>query len=102
MVSKLWQGRDSPMKDSSYGSGTRSLGLNDEQPWPGLEAYNEASSQFFYGRKREAIELHRLVRLAPLTTLYGKSGLGKSSLLQAGLFPLLRQEHYLPVYLHID
>jgi hypothetical protein len=43
-----------------------------------------------------------LIRLAPLTALYGKSGLGKSSLLQAGLFPLLREQHYLPVYLRID
>jgi hypothetical protein len=43
-----------------------------------------------------------LIRLAPLTALYGKSGLGKSSLLQAGLFPLLRRQHYLPVYLHVD
>jgi hypothetical protein len=40
--------------------------------------------------------------LAPLTVLYGKSGLGKSSLLQAGLFPLLRAAHYLPVNLRID
>jgi formylglycine-generating enzyme required for sulfatase activity len=56
----------------------------------------------YFGRNREAAELLRLVRLAPLTALYGKSGLGKSSLLQAGLFPLLREQHYLPFYLHID
>ncbi|MDD5322616.1 MAG: hypothetical protein PHD43_18780 [Methylococcales bacterium] len=37
-----------------------------------------------------------------MTVLYGKSGLGKSSLLQAGLFPRLRQEYYLPVYIRLD
>src|SRR5262249_9988318 len=76
--------------------------LNTENPWPGLAAYDEASRDFFHGRSREAQELLRLIRLAPLTALYSKSGLGKSSLLQAGLFPLLRQQHYLPVYLRLD
>ena len=28
---------------------------------------------------------------APVTVLYGRSGLGKTSLLRAGLFPLLRE-----------
>src|SRR5215813_13754651 len=64
--------------------------LDAQNPWPGLGAYDEAS------------ELLRLIRLAPLTVLYGKSGLGKSSLLQAGLFPLLRAEHFLPIYLRVD
>ena len=76
--------------------------LNAESPWPGLAAYDEASRDFFHGRSREAQELLRLIRLAPLTALYSKSGLGKSSLLQAGLFPLLRGQHYLPVYLRLD
>jgi hypothetical protein len=87
--------------DASSGTDTQPM-LDIENPWPGLAAYDEASSEFFHGRGREAQELLRLIRLAPLTSLYGKSGLGKSSLLQAGLFPLLRQHHYLPIYLRID
>ena len=43
-----------------------------------------------------------MIRQAPLTVLYGKSGLGKTSLLQAGLYPLLRAEHYFPVHLRLD
>ena len=39
---------------------------------------------------------------APLTVLFGASGLGKTSLVQAGLFPLLRKQHYLPVYVRLD
>ncbi|HUL12940.1 MAG TPA: hypothetical protein VLU73_12335 [Methylococcaceae bacterium] len=76
--------------------------LDAQNPWPGLAPYDETSSEFFNGRDADAEELLRLVRLAPLTTLYSKSGLGKSSLLQAGLFPRLRHEHYLPVYVRLD
>jgi len=76
--------------------------LNDQDPWPGLAAYNETSSKFFFGRDEEADEVFRLIRLTPLTVVYGKSGLGKTSLLQAGLYPLLRAGHYLPVHLRVD
>lgn len=80
----------------------QSLQLNAQNPWPGLATYDETASSFFYGREEETQELLRLIRLSPLTVLYGKSGLGKSSLLQAGLFPKLRQEHFLPVYIRLN
>ena len=76
--------------------------LTHQDPWPGLAAYDESASEFFFGRAEEAVELLRMVRLAPITVLYGKSGLGKTSLLQAGFFPLLRAEHYFPVHLRLD
>lgn len=76
--------------------------LTPHDPWPGLAAYDESASEFFFGRAEEAAELLRMVRLAPLTVLYGKSGLGKTSLLQAGFFPLLRAEHYFPILLRLD
>ena len=34
--------------------------------------------------------------------MYGRSGLGKTSLLQAGLFPLLHDQHFLPVYVRFE
>jgi WD40 repeat protein len=86
----------------AIGSGPSYPTVDAQNPWPGAEAYDEDSSAFFYGRKAEAAELLRLIKLAPLTVLYGKSGLGKTSLLQAGLFPLLRAQHYLPVALRLD
>jgi hypothetical protein len=76
--------------------------LDAENPWPGLDAYGEDSRGYFRGREAESAELLRLIRLSALTVVYGKSGLGKTSLLEAGLFPLLRDEHYLPVYLRLD
>ncbi|WP_300456732.1 hypothetical protein [Accumulibacter sp.] len=78
------------------------IALDSQAPWPGLAAYDESSSDFFFGRRDESAELLRMVRQAPLTVVYGKSGLGKTSLLQAGLYPLLRIEHFLPVHLRLD
>ncbi|MFM8332990.1 MAG: ATP-binding protein [Candidatus Methylumidiphilus sp.] len=79
-----------------------SLRLTRDNPWPGLESYDEASAEFFKGRNAEREDLLRLIRRAPLAVLYGQSGLGKTSLLQAGVFPQLRQEDLLPVYIRLD
>lgn len=76
--------------------------LNDENPWPGLDSYTEATSAWFHGRDADSFEMLRLVRQSPIVMLYGKSGLGKSSMLQAGVFPALRKLHHLPVYLRLD
>ena len=46
--------------------------------------------------RQEIEELLRLVRRDTLTLLYGVSGLGKTSLLQAGFLPALRAEDCLP------
>jgi len=76
--------------------------IDAQNPWPGLSAFNEAAQRFFNGRDDESAELLRLVGQAPLTVLFGKSGLGKTSLVQAGLFPRLRQQNILPVYIRLD
>lgn len=81
---------------------TAAAGLDAQHPWPGLAAYEEGAGRFFQGRDDEKAELLRLVQQSPHTALYGKSGLGKSSLLKAGLFPLLREAHFLPVYLRLN
>ena len=46
--------------------------------------------------------LFRLVRRETLTLFYGRSGLGKTSLLQAGLFPRLREANLLPIPIRLD
>ena len=76
--------------------------VSADNPWPGLETYRESEQQYFRGRKEETEELYRLVMRARLTVLFGLSGLGKSSLIQAGLFPILRQNAVLPVYVRFD
>jgi WD40 repeat protein len=77
-------------------------GVSAEQPWPGLMPFTEDAQAFFHGRDAEAVELLRLIKRETLTVLFGQSGLGKSSLLNAGLFPKLRQEDFLPVYIRLE
>ena len=77
-------------------------GLDTENPWPGLMPFTEATQAYFHGRDAEAAELLRRVRRERLTILFGQSGLGKTSLLCAGLFPRLRAADFLPVYIRLD
>ena len=76
--------------------------VDRDNPWPGLSSFTEDLRGFFFGREKETGELVRLVRRNTLTVLFGQSGLGKSSLLQAGVFPLLREAEFLPLYLRLD
>jgi tetratricopeptide (TPR) repeat protein len=77
-------------------------GLSAQNPWPGLRAFTEGDREFFFGRERETAELLGIVKLAPVVVLYGQSGLGKTSLLQAGLFPQLKRLDFLPLRLRFD
>lgn len=76
--------------------------VDDDNPWPGLDSYSEAAQKWFHGRDTDSAELLRLIRQSPFVMLYGKSGLGKSSMLKAGVFPALREARFLPVYLRLD
>jgi hypothetical protein len=73
-----------------------------ENPYPGLKAFTEADSVFFFGRSAEQLELFRLVKRSVLTTCFGASGLGKTSLLGAGLFPQLRAALFFPILVRLD
>ena len=78
------------------------IDLDIESPWPGLHEFNEQDTDYFNGRVEETAALVRLIRNETLTVLFGRSGLGKTSLLRAGLFPKLRQKQWLPVYIRLD
>ena len=70
--------------------------------YPGIHSFTEAERGQFFGRERETEELHRLLVSNPIVVLYGKSGTGKTSLLQAGLFPTLHEHGWHPVKLHLN
>jgi tetratricopeptide (TPR) repeat protein len=75
--------------------------VDARNPWLGLVSFTEETRAFFFGRDQEVVELARRVQRKLLTVLFGKSGLGKTSILRAGLVPGLRQHSYCPVYVRI-
>ena len=73
-----------------------------ENPYKGLYPYEEKDKRIFYGREADKKKLFRLVKYNFLTAVFGKSGIGKTSLLNAGLFPQLREEGFLPIRLRLN
>ena len=72
-------------------------------PYKGLQPYTEGDRAFFFGRERDAQVIISNLYAAPLTVFYGASGVGKSSVLRAGVLPRLRQRRdVLPVVFSFD
>lgn len=69
--------------------------------WPGLNSYTEDEQTRFFGRDKEIELLQDVISTEQLCTIYGSSGVGKTSLLLAGVFPKLRANGCLPVYLRL-
>jgi WD40 repeat protein len=65
-------------------------------PYRGLEPFRaeDAEENLFVGRSRETEELRRMVNKHPLVVVMGASGVGKSSLVTAGLLPALSSEEW--------
>jgi WD40 repeat protein len=63
-------------------------------PFKGLAAFDDSDSDalLFFGREREIEVIAANLQAARLTVLYGPSGVGKSSVLRAGVAPRLRRE----------
>lgn len=70
--------------------------------YPGIHSFTADDSPIFYGRSREIKELFRLMVLNNVVVLFGKSGTGKTSLLQAGVAPLLNERLLQPVKLRLN
>lgn len=60
-------------------------------PYKGLVPYSEEDESFFFGRNGEREVITANLMASRLTLLYGASGVGKSSVLRAGVVPHLRQ-----------
>ena len=71
----------------------------NNNPWLGLSSYKYEDASRFYGRDKELQELANIVRQNSFTTIYGVSGAGKTSIINAGLFPMLDKENFLPISL---
>jgi WD40 repeat protein len=71
-------------------------------PYKALNFYEETDHDVFFGREEESEKLFQMVKFNRLTVVFGKSGMGKTSLLNAGLFPRLRQEEFRPIWIRFN
>ena len=90
MISKLL---NETMKDSEI--------QNDRYPGPPPFEDTPQDRSIFFGRDIEIDITKKLIIATRIVVLFGKSGLGKTSMLQAGLFPMLRLEGYLPIMVRL-
>lgn len=72
--------------------------------YPGAHSFSDdvVDHRLFKGREREVETFINEIRSTRLLVLYGKSGLGKTSLLNAGVFPKLRERDFLPLRLRVN
>jgi WD40 repeat protein len=71
-------------------------------PYLSLRHFEKKHAAIFFGRGTEIRDLHKKIQsIYPIVLYYGQSGVGKSSLLDAGLLPRLEHE-YTPIYLRRD
>jgi hypothetical protein len=75
-----------PLLPRRYG---RQLGA-DESPFPGLTAFQESDADRFFGRAQDVARLTTTLRERALVGILGPSGIGKSSLVRAGVVPALK------------
>jgi tetratricopeptide (TPR) repeat protein len=72
--------------------------------YPGARPFSDSAEDraLFFGRAEASEELYLRVLSVRFLVQFAKSGLGKTSLLQASLFPRLRQKHFLPVMIRLN
>ena len=65
--------------------------MENKYRYPGTRPFQEKDSHLFFGRNSDKIKLTELIVLEKLVVLFGKSGYGKTSLLNAAVIPRLRR-----------
>ncbi len=76
--------------------------VDEQHPWLGLLPFTERTRRFFFGRDAEIEEILGRIQENTLTILFGQSGLGKTSLLGAGVLPRLVENGCVPLLLRLD
>lgn len=66
--------------------------MNQQKRYVGARPFETGQQLIFKGRQADTEAVFRLLQLEDLVVLYGKSGTGKSSLLNAGIIPKVKAE----------
>ncbi|MGB1206634.1 MAG: hypothetical protein ACPG5B_13355 [Chitinophagales bacterium] len=65
--------------------------------YPGVLPFEESQQLLFHGRNDEIEDILHLIKAKDLGVVFAKSGIGKTSLIQAGVMPLLNDEDIYPL-----
>lgn len=71
-----------------------------DNPWKGLDYYEDGD--VIYGRTCEIESLSQYIINNTQTVLYGKSGIGKTSILNAGVYNIVRKHGMTPIGIRLD
>ena len=69
-----------------------------QSPYKLLDSYEIQDAASYFGRKTDISRLMQIVLAQPLVILCGESGVGKSSLVKAGVIPLLAKNGFTYLY----
>lgn len=72
------------------------------EPYRGIEQFRFIDRPIFFERRDETRKLVRLVSIYRGTLLYGESGVGKSSMINAGFIPAMLEEGFLAERLRVQ
>lgn len=67
-----------------------------------MKPFDRSQNALFRGRQDDVLRLSNLILRGRLTVLFAKSGIGKTSLLQAGVAPELEAQGFYPVFLRAE
>ena len=73
-----------------------------ESPYPGIDPFGYGDRNVFFAREADARHLYRLIVMYRGVLLYADSGMGKSSLINAGLIPMALDDGYQPERIRVQ
>lgn len=76
--------------------------MKQDNRWIGLSSYNESDAGIFFGRSTEISEITNQIINNTSCIIYGPSGTGKTSIIRAGISPLLKSRGFMPVYIRFN
>lgn len=70
--------------------------------YPGSRPFQVSDAAVFYGRDKEIKDFFDILMVEKLTVLFSRSGMGKTSLINAGLVPKFVDTFFVPLYIRLN
>ncbi len=76
--------------------------MTNNYRYPGSRPFEQKDASLFFGRNKETEELYNLVNVEKIVSVFARSGIGKTSLIQAGLLPKLEATAFYPIFIRFN